>query len=84
MCVYLIVHASVASNTFVIYGNGENKDLTELVPGILSQLGPESLANLRKLAETYQAAAAEKSAGPVDDDDEVPDLVDTETFEQVD
>ena len=33
------VHASVPSNTFAIYGNGEEKELTELVPGILNQLG---------------------------------------------
>ncbi|CAH1765657.1 9011_t:CDS:2 [Entrophospora sp. SA101] len=45
--------ASVHSNTFVINGHGEEKDLTELVPGILNQLGPDSLASLRKLAESY-------------------------------
>ncbi|KAL8966276.1 MAG: hypothetical protein Q9183_003441, partial [Haloplaca sp. 2 TL-2023] len=48
------VHASIASNTFAVYGNGEDKELTELVPGILNQLGPDSLASLRKLAESYQ------------------------------
>ncbi|KKK15042.1 nascent polypeptide-associated complex subunit beta, partial [Aspergillus ochraceoroseus] len=48
------VHASVPSNTFALYGNGEEKELTELVPGILNQLGPDSLASLRKLAESYQ------------------------------
>ena len=37
------VHASVPANTFAIYGNGEDKELTELVPGILNQLGPDSL-----------------------------------------
>ncbi|KAK4690630.1 nascent polypeptide-associated complex subunit beta, partial [Lecanoromycetidae sp. Uapishka_2] len=49
------VHASVPSNTFAIYGAGEDKELTELVPGILNQLGPDSLASLRKLAESYQS-----------------------------
>lgn len=43
-----------------------------LVPGILSQLGPDSLASLRKLAEAYQAAQG--NAGG-DDDDEIPELV---------
>ncbi|KAJ3023516.1 Nascent polypeptide-associated complex subunit beta [Thoreauomyces humboldtii] len=74
------VHASIASNTFVIYGAGENKELTELVPGILSQLGPDSLQSLRKLAESYQAQAGkEASAGAIvgDDDDDVPDLVES-------
>lgn len=51
------VHAAVPSNTFAVYGQGQDKELTELVPGILNQLGPESLANLRKLAESYQSSA---------------------------
>ena len=53
------------------------KELTELVPGILNQLGPDSLASLRKLAESYQAIQQNQkrpSAGD-DDDDDVPDLV---------
>jgi len=77
------VHASVPSNTFAIYGNGEEKELTELVPGILNQLGPDSLASLRKLAESYQnmqkAKADEGKEG--DSDDDIPDLVEGETFE---
>ncbi len=54
----------------MIYGNGEEKDLTELVPGILPQLGPDSLNSLRKLAESFQAAHAAQQAG-----EDVPDLV---------
>jgi len=50
--------------------------LTELVPGILNQLGPDSLASLRKLAESYQNMQKEK-----DGDDEIPELVDGESFE---
>ena len=49
------MQASVPANTFAIYGTGTVKELTELVPGILNQLGPDSLASLRKLAESYQA-----------------------------
>ena len=86
------MHASVPSNTFAIYGNGEDKELTELVPGILNQLGPDSLASLRRLAESYQnmqkkegsaGAAGEggKKEGGDDDDDEIPDLVEGENFE---
>lgn len=59
------------------------KELTELVPGILNQLGPDSLASLRKLAESYQAIQQNQkrpSAGDEDDDD-VPDLV--ENFDAV-
>ncbi|CAE6446105.1 unnamed protein product, partial [Rhizoctonia solani] len=38
------VHGAHSSNTFAVYGAGEVKDLTELVPNILNQIGPESLA----------------------------------------
>lgn len=70
-----LVQAAINANTFAITGEGEEKELTELVPGILSQLGPDSLASLRKIAEAYQAhAAASKDAS-----EEVPELV--ENFE---
>ncbi|RYO79986.1 hypothetical protein DL762_007889 [Monosporascus cannonballus] len=72
------VHAAVPSNTFAIYGNGEDKELTELVPGILNQLGPDSLASLRKLAESYQNMSKETKDA---DDDDIPDLVAGENFE---
>jgi len=82
-----LVHAAVPANTFAIYGTGHVKELTELVPGILNQLGPDSLASLRKLAESYQAIqqGQQRPGGPNaggqgageedDDDDDVPDLV---------
>ncbi|RUS23574.1 nascent polypeptide-associated complex subunit beta [Jimgerdemannia flammicorona] len=63
------VHTAVGANTFAIYGQGEEKELTEL--------GPDSLASLRKLAESYQAVHAARKE---DDDDEIPDLV--ENFDQ--
>ncbi|KAI8805601.1 putative nascent polypeptide-associated complex subunit [Cladochytrium replicatum] len=73
------VHASIQANTFVIYGVGETKELTELVPGILNQLGPDSLNSLRKLAESYQLhhqqSLAAKDGGAGGDDDDVPALV---------
>lgn len=77
------VHAAISANTFAIYGTGHVKELTELVPGILNQLGPDSLASLRKLAESYQAiqqgqqrpTGAGATAEEDDDDDDVPDLV---------
>ena len=74
----LTVHAAVPSNTFAIYGNGEDKELTELVPGILNQLGPDSLASLRKLAESYQNMQKGEKA---EDEDDIPELVEGEDFE---
>lgn len=75
-----IVHAAVPANTFAIYGNGEDKELTELVPGILNQLGPDSLASLRKLAESYQNMQ-QKEGDKEGEDDEIPDLVEGQDFE---
>lgn len=79
------VHASVPANTFAIYGVGEEKELTELVPGILNQLGPDSLASLRKLAESYQSMQQGKGEDGAqaedEDDDDIPDLVAGDTFE---
>jgi nascent polypeptide-associated complex subunit beta len=69
------VHAAVTSNTYAIYGRGENKELTELVPGILNQLGPDSLASLRRMAEAYNAQSQRGAAGKEkepDDDDDIP------------
>lgn len=80
------MHAAVGSNTYAIYGSGVDKELTELVPGILNQLGPDAIASLRKIAETYQSqvgtagglgpGGVEKEADEEDDDDEPPALVD--------
>ena len=33
-------------------------ELQDLLPGIINQLGPDNLANLKKLAETYQSGGA--------------------------
>lgn len=53
-----------------------------MVPGILNQLGPDSLASLRKLAESYQSMQ-KKEEGKKDDedDDDIPDLVEGENFD---
>ncbi|PIA29120.1 hypothetical protein AQUCO_06200012v1 [Aquilegia coerulea] len=58
------------------------KEMQDVLPGIINQLGPDNLDNLRRLAEQFQKnapGAAEVAAQ--EDDDEVPDLVPGETFE---
>ncbi|CAI7669893.1 unnamed protein product [Penicillium crustosum] len=75
------VHGAVPSNTFALYGNGEEKELTELVPNILNQLGPDSLASLRKLAESYQNMQKQQGDKKDDEEDDIPDLVEGENFE---
>jgi len=73
------VQASLAANTFAVTGHAENKQLTEMLPGILNQLGAEGLSNLRRLAE--QLPKGRPDVGMEDDgDDDVPDLV--ENFDE--
>jgi nascent polypeptide-associated complex subunit beta len=73
------VQASVPANTFAIVGNGENKQITEMLPGILNQLGAESLTHLKRLANNvtsqFGPGGVGEEGGPMDDDDDVPDLV---------
>merc|ERR1719159_791889 len=73
------VQASVASNTFVVSGNGEVKQLQELLPGIINQLGPDNLANLKRIAEGM-GMGAQKPPEEGDDDD-IPEI--GENFEDV-
>merc|ERR1712025_754935 len=76
------VQASLAANTFAITGHAENKQLTEMLPGILNQLGNEGLSNLRKLAERLPHGRMDTATENDDggDDDDVPDLV--ENFDE--
>ncbi|CAM6046061.1 unnamed protein product [Sphagnum compactum] len=74
------VQASIAANTWVVSGPSQTKKLQELLPGIINQLGPDNLVNLKKIAQQFQrqqGAGAEE-----EDDDEVPDLVEGESFEE--
>jgi len=81
------VQASLAANTFAVTGHAENKQITEMLPGILNQLGAESLTHLKRLASNVSGGQGmpgmEGPAGTMDEeeDDEVPDLV--ENFDEV-
>merc|ERR1712151_431013 len=57
------VQASVAANTYTVIGHGENKRLEELLPGIISQLGPDNLMNLKQIAEAHAASMEDKAPG---------------------
>lgn len=66
--------ASLAANTFAITGHAESKQITEMLPGILSQLGPEGLTQLKRLASSVASSAAGAKLA-LDEEDEVPELV---------
>merc|ERR1712137_1221422 len=59
------VQASPQANTFAISGQAETKQVSEMLPSIVNQLGPEGFASLRKLAMEMVPAAK---------DDDVPEL----------
>merc|ERR1711985_93831 len=71
------VQASITANTYVVSGHGESKQLQELLPGIINQLGADNLMNLKRIAEQMGASGGKGA----DDDDDVPDLA--ENFEEV-
>ncbi|GBG91876.1 hypothetical protein CBR_g53935 [Chara braunii] len=74
------VQAFIGANTYVVSGAAQTKELQDLLPGIINQLGLGSLANLRKVAEQYKSK--ETAGVKEEDDDDVPDLVEGETFEE--
>lgn len=75
------VQASIAANTWVVSGASQTKKLQDLLPGIINQLGPDNLANLKRIAQQYQREGAPVPEADEDDDD-VPDLVEGESFEE--
>jgi len=90
------VQASIAANTYVVSGTAETKKLQDLLPGIITQLGPDNLEDLKRIYSSYAskdgglpdvssllsgAAGGTGITAGGDDDDDVPDLV--ENFEEV-
>merc|ERR1712196_663374 len=67
------VQANIAANTYVIGGHAETKKLTDMLPGIITQLGPDNLTQLKNIASTLGGGAP--GAKPVaGNDDDVPDI----------
>ncbi|KAK2569596.1 Transcription factor BTF3 [Acropora cervicornis] len=78
------VQASLGANTFAVVGQAESKTITEMLPGILNQLGNDSLSSLRSVVEKISAPDVSHvpsgAVGEDVDDDDVPDLV--ENFDE--
>ncbi|KAG8044238.1 hypothetical protein GUJ93_ZPchr0226g7149 [Zizania palustris] len=80
------VQASIAANTWVVSGAPQTKKLQDVLPGIINQLGPDSMEHLKRIAEEMQkqvAAAGATAQAKEENDDDVPELVPGETFEEV-
>eukprot|EP01013_Petalomonas_cantuscygni_P039921 TRINITY_DN71570_c0_g1_i1.p2 TRINITY_DN71570_c0_g1~~TRINITY_DN71570_c0_g1_i1.p2 ORF type:complete len:131 (+),score=41.79 TRINITY_DN71570_c0_g1_i1:3-395(+) len=50
------VQASIQSNTYVVSGNSETKNISDMLPNIIDQLGAESMPQLQELKEKIQGA----------------------------
>lgn len=66
------VQASPQVNTFAISGQAETKQVSEMLPSIVNQLGPEGFASLRKLA--MEKVGGDAPAAEAAKDDDVPEL----------
>lgn len=64
------VQASISSNIFAISGHSETKQLTEMFPSIIQQLGGENIMNLKSLAQQLGVSSLKE------EDEDVPQLVD--------
>jgi len=57
------VQASIAANTYVVSGNAETKKLQELLPGIITQLGPDNLEDLKNIYKNLASGAGTGAPG---------------------
>merc|ERR1712203_98771 len=69
------VQASLPCDTFALYGSHEEKPLTDLLPEIISQMGPESILHLGKLAGKMGRVNPEDEKAIENFDENIPDLV---------
>uniref|UniRef100_A0A060TF31 Nascent polypeptide-associated complex subunit beta n=1 Tax=Blastobotrys adeninivorans TaxID=409370 RepID=A0A060TF31_BLAAD len=73
------VQGSVPANTFAVYGNPQEKEMTEFLPEVLSSMSPENIEQLRRLTEQMKAGGVPGAAEA--EDEAIPDLVEGENFE---
>lgn len=78
------VQSAALANTFAFTGYPQQKEVTELIPQILPQLGSENLEILRQLAEQLQAGKApvDASIGGNAGGEDIPNLIEGEQFDE--
>ena len=79
-----LVQFSVRENLLVVTGTSESKEIKDLLPEILKQVGPQQYGFLKDLIDQTgkgkAGAGGANAAAGEDDEDDVPPLVDG-TFE---
>ncbi|QPG72869.1 Nascent polypeptide-associated complex subunit beta [Brettanomyces nanus] len=78
------VQAAPIYNTYAFSGFAQEKSVTELIPGILPQLGAENLSMLQKIAQQLQDRQAAAGNKEEEKDEDIPELVEGETFDKAD
>ena len=76
------VQFSMREQLLVVTGVPESKQLQDMIPDILKQVGPQQYDAIQKLV-AGAGGEAKAAAGDDDDDDDVPALVADTNFEQV-
>lgn len=70
----VIAQFSVRENLLVVAGTPETKELKDMMPDILKQLGPQQYSFLK---DALGSMGGKGTAAAADDDDDVPELVGT-------
>jgi len=69
----VLVQFSVRENLLVVTGNPESKQLKDMIPDIIKQVGPQQYEALKNLMGEFGKKAGAKTED--DDEDDVPPLV---------
>ncbi|KAL3230544.1 Nascent polypeptide-associated complex subunit beta-1 [Nakaseomyces bracarensis] len=73
------VQVAPQHNTSVFYGMGQEKNLQDLFPGIISQLGGEAIQALSQLAAQMEQAQGQEKGDAKDES--IPELVEGQNFD---
>jgi hypothetical protein len=69
----ILVQFSVRENLLIVTGNPESKQLKDMLPDIIKQVGPQQYEALKNLMGDFGKKAGAKTED--DDEDDVPPLV---------
>jgi nascent polypeptide-associated complex subunit beta len=70
MSIRLVVQVSVRENLLVVTGNPETKELKDMMPDILKQVGPQQFSFLKDMVKNIIPESKAE-----EDEDDVPELV---------
>lgn len=71
----VVVQFSVRENLLIVTGTPESKQLKDMLPDIIKQVGPQQYEALKNLMGDFAKKAAGSSKTQDDDEDDVPPLV---------